>query len=59
MKKLNEFLKITEAARYIGVSPQTLRNWGKLGLIKHSFCPGGYRRFAKKDLDKILTRINK
>lgn len=44
---------ISKAARYLGVTPLTLRNWQKKGLIKSFRTPGGHRRFRKITLDKI------
>ena len=38
MPRLDEYLQITEAAEYLGVSPNTLRNWGRNG--KFMACKG-------------------
>jgi len=45
---------IAEAAKYIGVSPLTLRNWENKRLIKSFRTPGGHRRFRKSELDRII-----
>ena len=34
MPKLDQFLKIAQAAEQLGVCPNTLRNWGRQGKIK-------------------------
>lgn len=34
MTKLRDYLRISDAADYLGVSPNTLRNWERAGKIK-------------------------
>ncbi len=58
MEKLSVYFRISEAAEYLGVSPNTLRNWvnsGKVGAIRHPV--NGYRLFRKEDLDALLSRV--
>ena len=53
--KLSDYLKITEAAKYLGVSANTLRNWekaGKINVIRHPI--NGYRLFIKAELENLL-----
>ncbi|GIX04296.1 MAG: hypothetical protein KatS3mg114_0165 [Planctomycetaceae bacterium] len=33
VEKLSDYLRISEAPEYLGVSPNTLRNWGNAGKI--------------------------
>ena len=47
-------LSISEAAKYLGVFPLTLRNWEKKGLLRSFRTPGGHRRFKKSELDRIM-----
>jgi len=48
-----EFLRIKEAADYLGVTPQTLRNWDKAGKLKPIRHPvNNYRCYSIKDLQK-------
>ena len=55
MTKLNEFLLISEAAEYLGVSPNTLRNWENAGKIEaHRHPVNDYRLFKKSELDELL-----
>jgi hypothetical protein len=55
LKKLNEFLKIKEAAKLIGVTPNTLRNWESKGLIKKRRHPiNNYRLYDIEELKKII-----
>ena len=58
MDKLKNFLRISEAAEYLGVSPNTLRNWenaGKIVAVRHPV--NGYRLFKQHELDVILRQV--
>lgn len=56
--KLKDFLRISEAADYLGVSPNTLRNWENAGKIAaHRHPVNGYRLFKQKELDELLRPI--
>ena len=57
MPKLNEYMTIKEAAGYLGVSQNTLRNWGRDGKIKELRHPvNGYCRFSQADLDALPNK---
>ncbi len=48
----DEFLRISDAAEYVGVSTQTLRRWEKAGEIMAVRHPGnGYRHYRRADLE--------
>lgn len=53
MVKEKNVMTITEAATYLGVSCDTIRRWGKKGLLKPFRTPGNHRRYNKEDLDRI------
>lgn len=54
---LAEYLKVNEAAAYLGVSTWTLRNWDKSGKLKPMRHPmNGYRIYKQEDLDAILQK---
>lgn len=58
MLKLKDFLRISEAADYLGVSPNTLRNWesaGKIVALRHPV--NDYRLFRREDLDALLKKV--
>lgn len=58
MDKLKDFLRISEAAAYLGVSPNTLRNWENAGKISaHRHPVNGYRLFKQDELDALLRPI--
>lgn len=57
-EKLSDYLRISEAAAYLGVSPNTLRNWvnaEKVVAIRHPV--NGYRLFKQVDLDSLLKQV--
>jgi DNA (cytosine-5)-methyltransferase 1 len=58
MAKLTEFLKIKAAADFLGVSANTLRNWGKNKRINVYRNPqNSYRLYKKEDLERLLDNI--
>lgn len=58
MDKLKDFLRISEAADYLGVSPNTLRNWENAGKIAaHRHPVNGYRLFKQAELDALLRQV--
>ena len=60
MPKLDDYLRIAEAAEYLGVCKNTVRNWCEAGKIaEHRHPINNYRLFRKKDLDQLLKRIAK
>lgn len=60
MDKLTDYLRVTEAAEYLGVSPNTLRNWENAGKITaHRHPVNGYRLFVPRDLDALLKQVRK
>ena len=57
MNKLSDFMKIADAAEYLGVSPNTLRNWETAGkILAHRHPINRYRLFKKEELDELLNR---
>lgn len=57
---LRDYLRIKEAARLIGVSEATLRNWGRQGKIKtHRHPLNHYRLFKKADLEELLHAVKR
>ena len=59
MENLRDFLRISEAAEYLGVSPNTLRNWENAGKIAaHRHPVNGYRLFKQEELDALLNQLH-
>lgn len=60
MKNLQNFMNITQAAKYIGVTPLTLRNWDKSGKLQAVRNPlNGYRMYDIEELNKFLAQFQK
>ena len=58
VEKLDAYLTIRDAAEFLGVSPNTLRNWGRDGKVPMHRNPiNGYRLFKTEDLKKLLHEI--
>lgn len=48
----SEFLSVTDAAEYVGVSPATLRRWDETGKLRSLRNPGNnYRYYSRADLE--------
>ena len=57
MEKLNEYVKIAEAAQMLGVSQNTLRAWADDGRIPAMINSAiGYRLFRREDLTGFLKQ---
>lgn len=55
MPKLDEYMTITEAAEFLGVCKNTLRNWGNAGKIpEHRHPVNNYRLYKKAELQELL-----
>lgn len=55
---LQNYLRITAAATFLGVSVNTLRNWertGKIVTFRHPV--NGYRLYRKADLEALLAGV--
>jgi excisionase family DNA binding protein len=58
MQRLDSFLTVTEAAGFLGVSPNTVRNWGRQSKIPEFRHPlNNYRLFKRTDLERVLKRM--
>ena len=58
--KLNDYLMTAEAAEFLGVSQNTLRNWARQGKIAVRVNPvNNYRLFRRQDLQKFLDSVAK
>ncbi len=59
MQKIDDYLKIKNAAAFLGVSASTLRNWEKQKKLKAYRNPvNRYRLYLRKDLEDLLCQIS-
>ena len=59
MPKTVDYLTVKDAAAFLGVAPNTLRNWernAKIPVYRHPM--SGYRLFRRDDLEEVLRRID-
>lgn len=54
MSNKAEWMSIGQAAKYLGVSRDTLRRWEKRGKIKAVRSPTNRRYYTKKQLDELM-----
>ena len=60
MVRLSDYVLTAEAARILGVSVNTVRNWARDGKIPHYRNPAnGYRLFRLSDLELLLAEAAK
>jgi excisionase family DNA binding protein len=53
-----DFLTIKDAAALLGVSPNTLRNWGSAGKIdEYRHAVNNYRLYRLTDLQRMQRRL--
>lgn len=58
MTKLSDYLRVSEAAEHLGVSPNTLRNWERAGkIVAHRHPVNDYRLFKREELDALLDQV--
>jgi len=56
--KLSDYLRISEAAEFLGVSPNTLRNWERAGkIVAHRHPVNDYRLFKREELNELLDQV--
>jgi len=56
--KISDYLTVIQAAKYIGVSPNTIRNWEGNGIVKVYRHPiNKYRIYKKSELDELLQSL--
>ena len=58
MAKISDYLRIGEAAAYLGVHTDTLRRWDRAGKLEARRHPANrFRLYLRRDLDKFLRQI--
>ena len=50
-------LKVTGAARYLGLSANTLRKYTDLGIVRAKRLPGGDRIYRQEWLDDFIENL--
>lgn len=59
MPAMSKYLRIKDAAEFLGVCDNTLRNWGRAGKIaEHRHPVNNYRLYKESDLKKLLRDLD-
>jgi excisionase family DNA binding protein len=53
-QKADDWLGLGEAARLLGITPNTLRRWSDSGHVAGFTTPGGHRRFARAAIEALV-----
>lgn len=56
--KSKPYLTPNEVARWMMVSPITVRGWAARGLLPAEVTPGGHRRFRREDVERFARQWN-
>ena len=51
------YLKVSQAAQYLGISSNTLRKYTDLGLVKAKRLPSGDRIYSREWLDEFVSEL--
>lgn len=58
MPQADDYLQVTEAARFLGISANTIRNWGRNGTLSEYRHPvNNYRLFKRRELEQIRKKL--
>jgi DNA (cytosine-5)-methyltransferase 1 len=58
MPSTDDFLLVTDAAEMLGVSPNTIRNWGRDGkIVEYRHPVNNYRMFKRTELERIRRKL--
>ena len=57
IRGLPEYLRTSEVARLLHVSPKTVSRWAKEEKIPHVRTLGGHRRFPASDIRELAERL--
>ncbi len=59
MRTLSNYLTVSAAAKFLGVTATTLRNWDRTGKLKPARHPvNGYRLYCEEELKSILRQVS-
>lgn len=60
MLRLDEFLTVKEAVEFLGVSPNTIRNWGREAKIpEHRHPINNYRLYRRQNFEGLQKQLQK
>lgn len=54
----DRYLRSSEVARLLQVSPKTVARWAKEGKLPYLATLGGHRRYPSAAVDQLVTRLD-
>jgi len=55
---MKDYMTVMEAAKILGVNPETLRRWDRAGKLKAKRNPmNNYRLYSDKDIESLKKQI--
>lgn len=58
MSRREKFLRTSEVAQRLQVSPKTVARWAKEGRLPYLATLGGHRRFPEKHIDELVGNLS-
>ncbi|HEX9697221.1 MAG TPA: helix-turn-helix domain-containing protein [Actinomycetota bacterium] len=55
----DRFLRTSEVALMLQVSPKTVSRWAKEGRLPYMATLGGHRRFPKSEIERLTEDLNR
>ncbi|TMK18505.1 MAG: helix-turn-helix domain-containing protein [Actinobacteria bacterium] len=52
-----KFLRTSDVAKMLHVSPKTVSRWAKEGRIPHLSTLGGHRRFPATEIERLMDEL--
>jgi excisionase family DNA binding protein len=52
-----KFLRTSDVARMLHVSPKTVSRWAKEGRLPHLSTLGGHRRFPVSEIERLMVEL--
>lgn len=53
-----KFLRTSDVAKMLHVSPKTVSRWAKEGRIPHLSTLGGHRRFPATEIERLMNELS-
>jgi excisionase family DNA binding protein len=53
-----KFLRTSDVAKMLHVSPKTVSRWAKEGRLPHLSTLGGHRRFPSSEIEKLMIELS-
>lgn len=58
MPRRERYLRTSEVAQILHVSPKTVARWAKEGRLQYMSTLGGHRRFPETNINDLVTELS-